>query len=334
MLHAQGHLVTVAANNEQQQLLRRNFPGIPLVDLAGYEITYGRSRWSFALAMLLQLPRLMHTIRAEHRWLVAFVAAKKIDGIISDNRYGLWHPSIPSIILTHQPGLKTGLGSLADRLLRPLHYALLERFGETWIVDSKGALNLGGALSHPSVLPANAHYAGLLSQMQPASLTKNDRHLMILLSGPEPQRTLLGDLLWKQVKTWNGKLVFVAGKHDAPAPADIPAHIQFYAQLPVQELQPLMEAASYIVCRGGYSTLMDLAVLRKKALLIPTPGQAEQEYLGRHLDTQGVFPSFPQEHFSLSNALQRAASFPFYPLKAVGANEEIPDLLNRWLDVL
>ncbi len=281
--------------------------------------------------ILKQLPRLIETVRAEHSWLKDFTANNAVDGIISDNRYGLYHSSVPAVILTHQPGLVSGMGSFCDSLLRRIHYSFLARFKAVWLVDNECRDNLSGELAHPAVLPPNAKYIGLLSQMTPNVSEKKKDHLLVLLSGPEPQRTILQDILWNEVCAYQGKAIFIAGKINGFIPEHIPSHVQYHQHLTADELQPLLENASYIISRSGYSTLMDLAVVQKKALLIPTPGQTEQEYLARHLHDSGIFPRFEQERFSLKDALVRARDFPFHPLAANAVNDQMKEVLDEWL---
>jgi predicted glycosyltransferase len=262
------------------------------------------------LSLFRQLPRLIGRIKAEHQWLLNTVEREKIDGVISDNRYGLWHPKRPCVILTHQPGIKTGLGRLADDLLRRAHYRYLRRFPACWIVDTQGAGNLAGDLSHPAAMLPAARFIGWLSQLRPPTAATPERHLLILLSGPEPQRSILSDILWRQACSLDMPVAFVEGSPSAVR-KDIPLHINHFPRVAGGQLQSLLESASLVVCRSGYSTLMDLAILGKKAILIPTPGQTEQEYLAGALAARGICYAAPQKGFSLAMALAAAQGFPF-----------------------
>jgi predicted glycosyltransferase len=167
---------------------------------------------------------------------------------------------------------------------------------------------MSGALAHPGALPHNAEYVGLLSQFSDLNQQAERDHerggpLLILLSGPEPQRTLLSQKLWAQVQEYNGQVFFVEGREDAPVPERVPPHITHHCRLTAKALKPLLEAASTVICRSGYSTLMDLAALGKRAIIIPTPGQTEQEYLAQMLADRGLFATARQENFSLPTAL-------------------------------
>jgi UDP-N-acetylglucosamine transferase subunit ALG13 len=284
-------------------------------------------------SMLRQMPKLLQTIRTEHEWLEEQVKKRVYDGIISDNRYGLFRSGIPSVIITHQLSVQTGLGKLANEMLRKLHYKFLERFDQCWIADAEKNCGLGGKLSHPGSLPGGARYIGLLSQFDPEHAV-DEEHLLVLLSGPEPQRSILAARLWQQVQNYTGRVAFVEGSARAKRPDNIPAHIQWHGQLGTTELEPLLRGASMVICRSGYSTLMDLAALGKKAIVIPTPGQTEQKSLAAELHRRGVFFSDRQKNFDLKKALNNARLFPFKDMELQGAFNGYKTALEDWLNQL
>jgi UDP-N-acetylglucosamine:LPS N-acetylglucosamine transferase len=144
----------------------------------------------------------------------------------------------------------------------------------------------------------------------------------------------LSDILWEQAKTYTGKLIFVEGNDKASRQPDgsaLPNGGRYHTRVTKETLQPLLEKASMVVCRSGYSTLMDLAVLHKKAILIPTPGQTEQELLAKHLHKEGVFYAARQKDFNLQQALADAQLFPFKQLELDGAHNHYERLLDKWL---
>lgn len=331
-LQSLGHTAVFAGNNWQRQYIVKTFPAIETIHLEGYNVEYSKKGGGFMAKLFAQLPGLLKTIRYEHQWVQQQVEALQIDGIISDNRYGLYHPSIPSVIMTHQVLAQSGMGPFVDNLLRRIHYKQLERFNDCWVVDVPGTPNLAGKLAHPSVMPANAKYIGLLSQVEPMPVS--EQHLLILLSGPEPQRTLLADMLWQQVQQYKGKVVFVEGSDDVTGKSIIPANITYHKRITKEVLQPLIAAANMVVCRSGYSTLMDLVVLGKKAILVPTPGQTEQEFLGRHLHKEGVFYHAPQKGLNLLAALKGAETFPFHKLPLADTQNQYKPVLEDWLQKL
>ena len=91
----------------------------------------------------------------------------------------------------------------------------------------------------------------------------------------------------------------------------VPENVIVYSHLPAAELEEKIAAANFVVSRCGYSTVMDLAVLRKRSILIPTPGQTEQEYLSAHLMKNGFALCIEQKKFRLKNALELAAHFRY-----------------------
>lgn len=309
-LREKGMKVTVAAEGPIAQLIKDNFPEVPIVSLRGYRIRYSKRRWFFTLRIVIQIPKILLAIYREKRWLDRQVEKGTYDFIISDNRYGLYSTKIPSVILTHQLEVITGMGKLMDRWLRNIHYRFIGQFAACWIVDEEGENNLGGKLSHPDVLPSHSDYIGWLSQFgfQPGRVVPN--LILILLSGPEPLRTLLEEKLLRQaVLLTDFRFVVVGGKVGGSIPQGLPDHITYHSYLAGSALAPTLREAELVICRSGYSTLMDLTVLEKNALLIPTPGQSEQEYLGKRLSEKGICLTRKQEEIDLLKDIPLALTF-------------------------
>ncbi|PSL22477.1 glycosyl transferase family 28 [Dyadobacter jiangsuensis] len=258
-------------------------------------------------------------------------ATHQFDLVVSDNRYGLKIEGLKSVILTHQLQIMTGFGSTADSIMRRLHYRMLEKFDECWVVDEPENGGLAGALSHPRELPANSHYIGLLSQLLPPAGHVQNRHntILVLLSGPEPMRSILEEnMLQQAVLATNYHFHIIAGNPSGAARAHLPAHITYSTYARTRELADALIHARLVICRSGYSTLMDLAVFEKKALLIPTPGQSEQEYLAGHLQTQGIALSKRQEEVNLGKDITEALGYQGFTRKLAGR----PDLMQVVLD--
>jgi hypothetical protein len=314
-LQGLGHLPVVACNSWQRTFIEETFGNIEIIHLDGYNITYSpRNKW-LQMGLIAQLPHINKIIHSEHRWVMEKADKLGIDFIISDNRYGLFHPTIPSVIMTHQLMVQGGAGIFIDRAIQKIHYKYLNRFKATWVVDTAGSDNLAGKLSHPSLLPRKSQYIGLLSRFSNDQRENNPKdnvnNLLVLLSGPEPQRSILSEMLWKQVCSYDGNITFVEGSTDTREPAHIPRNITYYKRLTDKALVPLLKDADMVICRSGYSTLMDLALLRKPAVIIPTPGQTEQEYLGRHMHERGIFYCCNQKGFDLTGSIRKALRFTF-----------------------
>ncbi|OJV52921.1 MAG: hypothetical protein BGO31_03975 [Bacteroidetes bacterium 43-16] len=335
-LQACGHEVYAAAEGNAAQLLRNNFPDLNILPLKGYNIEYSKTRSGFIFKILQQLPKIIATIKAERLWLEKIQAEYGFDGIISDNRYGMYHKDIKNVVLTHQVQILSGMGPLADLIMLKWHRGLLERFKACWIVDSPEAPGLSGKLAHPRQLPRNAAYIGYLSQFfdtpgQSRAPVKN--HFLVLLSGPEPMRSQFEQKLWQQCTALEEyTFTFVAGKSGQAAPGPVPAHITWHSYLGAEKLAEEILNASGMVCRGGYTTLMDLQVLQRPALLVPTPGQTEQEYLAKALSKVNPYFSYKdQQDFELKDELAKMLYLPLRPESAL-TRPLFREILDRWLN--
>ena len=332
-LAAKGHHVIFAGNEAQRLLMRAACPGVDEAALPGYGVSY--SRRALMAGLVAQLPKIALAIRAERHWLRELVKQEApIHGVISDNRYGLYHPDVPCVILTHQLNIRSGMGRLADAAVRARHDRMLARFAETWIVDDVD-INLAGNLSRRESMPQNARHIGLLSQCATSSSslpTPAAKHILILLSGPEPQRTILSGLLWEQALRLTEPVVFVEGNRSVSRSA--PPHIRHIPIAARSDVPALIASARLVVCRSGYSTLMDLAALNAPAILIPTPGQTEQEYLAGHAQRKNWVISAQQKAFSLRGMLDAAAGSSFRPMAAPEAFLQYRDVLDEWAAAL
>jgi uncharacterized protein (TIGR00661 family) len=311
-LLAQDADVYLAGNQRQAALFAEEFPSLPLLPLDGYNIRYGASAGSLFRSMVVQAPKIMRSIRNEQAWLKSTVHEYSIDAVISDNRYGLHHPGIPCIFLTHQLAIKTPLGKWAEGLIQKKNYGYINRFTACWVPDQENGENLAGDLSHPPKKPAiPVKYIGPLSRFQPIDLPQRKHHLLFILSGPEPQRTILENRIISEAVQYPGTATIVRGLPDEEKIIPSTNMIMFYNHLPAAALNREMMQADYIISRSGYSTVMDLAALGKKSILIPTPGQTEQEYLGKYLQEKKFAMCILQKQFSLESALQLANKFSY-----------------------
>jgi UDP:flavonoid glycosyltransferase YjiC (YdhE family) len=303
--------VVVATAGKGKVLLQQEFPRLPFLHLPGYDIEYAASGWGLAAKIVAQIPKLLSAIKEEQAWLEKVVEEQKIDAVISDNRYGLHHPDVRSVFMTHQLRLQTPFG-LGQDLLQELNYQYINQFHECWVPDTEGEDNLAGELSHPGANPAiPLHYTGPLSRFEKKRLPAEEKHLLVLLSGPEPQRTLLEEKMAEELKEYPKPFILVRGLLGETGSLSLNENGRVYHHLPAEELEPAIAGASLVIGRCGYSTVMDLAALQKRSILIPTPGQTEQEYLAKHLMQKNFALCVEQKKFKLKNALALSASFPY-----------------------
>ncbi|MES2003872.1 MAG: glycosyltransferase [Bacteroidota bacterium] len=309
-LIANGFTVVIAAEGAQAHLLQTEFPTLQLLLLPGYRVRYSKRKWTLPFTLLAQLPRLLRTIKMEAAWLKQVIDDHQIDLVISDNRYGLSNQKVSCIFITHQLTIKAPFAWL-ETLLQKINYRYINRFTACWVPDMAGAHNLAGCLSHPAKMPAvPVQYIGLLSRFRPeAAVVKYE--YCILLSGPEPQRTLLEDKLLPELQKMQTPVLLVRGK---PGNTDIlfaGDQVTIKNHLPGNELQQAILQSEYIVSRSGYTTVMELMALQKKSILIPTPGQTEQEYLAQRLAENGFCITASQDHFDCVEQLLKAKQFQY-----------------------
>jgi uncharacterized protein (TIGR00661 family) len=283
--------VIIASEGKQANLLKLEFPEATHVFLKGYHLKFAKNRSKTIWKIFIQIPKILTAIRQENRWLRTFSKDKRINLIISDNRFGLYLPTIKSVFITHQLLIKTPFNKLIDNLLQKINYRFINRFHQCWVPDLEENGGLAGKLSHPAVFPAiPTYYVGALSRINQSDIitTKQTIKLLVILSGPEPQRTLLEEQLCEQVKKLNYVIVIVRGLPGSNENLNVQGNnIQFYNHLPSNELQSLIRESEIIIGRPGYSSVMDLLPIGKKCVFIPTPGQSEQEYLAVYLAEKG-----------------------------------------------
>ena len=271
--------VLLGGCGDSLKVLRLEFPDLPFVLLPEYNMRYPKENmlWNVAL----KLPQLLSTFVKEQQVVKALYKNNKIKAVISDNRYGCFHPDIPSILVTHQVYPIVPLPSV-EKGIQKYVQLLINQFNACWIPDMpEASSSLAGKLAHPMV--KNARCIGPLSRLAPQENLINPAFkALFLLSGPEPQRTYLENIIREQVVSLEGN----------------------YAQ--ANELSLLIANSEMVLCRAGYSTLMDLAFFGKKAIFVPTPGQTEQIYLADQLHEANMGTTVSQDKLILKEAKNKA----------------------------
>ncbi len=278
-----GCRVTLAANGPQKHLLGEAFPGLECLSPPDYQVKYRKNRAATIASLVLAIPRLQSVIGQETAWLAKTLEQRQFDLIISDNRYGFYHTTVPSVFITHQLRPRTAFGSRVDGMLQRRLYAYIDRFTECWVPDFAAAPGLAGALSHPALLPRlPVRYLGRLSRLGALPPPSDELDTLAILSGPEPQRTILENSLLQYWQQHPGKKrMLVRGLPGQAARQDGPPGVVICNHLPAAALQQQIANAGTLVCRSGYSSLMDLLPYNKRLVMVPTPGQTEQEYLAQ-----------------------------------------------------
>ncbi|RZM17841.1 MAG: glycosyl transferase family 28, partial [Pedobacter sp.] len=227
----------------------------------------------------------------------------------------------PSVFITHQLYIKNSLGKLAEQLLQKKNYEYIHRFSRCWIPDMPGEDNLAGSLSHPPTLPTiPCAYTGALTRLNHADKKFIPNHLFISLSGPEPQRTILEEKVMKELFHFEGTAVIARGLPTSNNHIPSTNRFTFYNHLPSTQFNDEIAKAEFVIARTGYSTIMDLVVAGKKSILVPTPGQPEQEFLAAYLMPKNIIWTTSQNSFSLINSIDEARRFPYQFIEAAQPN--------------
>jgi len=285
-----GHEVIVAGDNQQMSLLTQHFSGIKAIHFPSFKVKFSKGKsqlWPLTrIAFLLPF----YIIR-EHFELNRLVKEYQFDIVISDNRYGLWNKHVKSIFITHQlkiffPQPFRFLEPIGERFIR----YFVKKFDECWVPDFSGKENLAGELSHPSKIEGNVQYIGLLSRFSNlrVNTTNETFDLVGVASGPSPQRELFIDEIVKFARIHSLKTLIIKGEPEAGAAIYMVDGIEFVGHLEELRFASIVKSSKRVICRAGYSTIMDMFALGVKPIIVPTPGQTEQEYLLKYLSNNKI----------------------------------------------
>lgn len=310
------YTVNIGAGDELLSFFRKELPGLRYIRFPGFNPKYSALLPPY-ISVFLKIPALVVNIFLEHFRLNRLITDNSIDIVISDNRFGLWNRRIKTVYITHM------LRIPFPRPLRflefigiILHKAIISKYSLCFIPDLPDELNISGRLSHDLKLPANIRYIGLLSRFTgicPSSQKKpvNNLHITVILSGPEPQRSLLKKKLEILLQTSEYPVVILGCRPDKSSEPVRSGNVIYYDHLPATEMKNVIIGSRGIIARSGYTTIMELISLGCNALLVPTPGQTEQEYLARHLARKGWF--FYSSQKLLNKGIDCQADKPAFP---------------------
>ena len=283
--------IILMSDGEAGQVLKRSFPDLAYHELSSYKIKYDNNLFPFLSLMVQSIIR-SKTIYQEHREIARLIEELKPAVIISDNRYGCYHRSTKNYLITHQ----LRLVSRSKLLMKGSAFfaeKLIKSFDEVWIPDIENVY-LSGEMSKIST-PVRKRYIGFPTEKyQNLDPIKSD--ILFLLSGPEPKRTEIQKQLQAIASRLQRKTVFIAGDFIKDYEEFQEGDFQFFSRKKYEEVLPYIAGAHTVVCRSGYSTLIDLYCLNKKNIIcIPTKGQPEQEYLARYWQEKGWIDSISED---------------------------------------
>lgn len=306
--------VYIAGNGRSLDFLKTEFPECQFINLPSYRFLYSR-KGSMVLAMLLSSPFILYGIFREHLTLKKIVKKHSIHGLISDNRFGLWHKGIPCVYITHQVRIKTNSSlNFLEPFLFKIHKYFIRKYDFLWIPDYESEPSLAGELSHHFDVSIQPHYIGPLSRFAGSEkeyeLKESDRvEILAIISGPEPQRSIFEAIITEQAAMVQAKIILLQGIPGKKVEPTVKGNLTIYTHVESNRLKNMIINAEIVLCRPGYSSVMDLAVMGKKAFFVPTPGQTEQEYLAEIFQRQAIANYSPQQSFNLADVISRSSAF-------------------------
>ena len=302
--------VIIASDGNSLSVLKRQFPVLQAEELPSYSPVYplnGNMVW----AMLKQTPKMLLNISNEQSAIKKIASKYNAEIIISDNRYGCFTNFTKNIFLSHQLMIQSPESLL---FLRPsinrLHAKYINRFHECWIPDVEHGFKLSGILSENKFIKIPKYNCGLLSSFQSSNLSNDKKYdIVAILSGPEPQRTIFEGKIIEQLEKLHCSALLIRGKISDPNEIPDRGALQFKNYMPADEIAKFINTDTLVICRSGYSTIMDIAQLGVRALLVPTPGQTEQEYLASYLEENKIFMMQTQSNIDIQNAIEKKLEY-------------------------
>lgn len=298
--------VILVSYGKAYSMLKQEFPDCKILKVKDTQIRYPKFGFLFVFAMVLQIPKMLFGWAHERSQIKKIVKEYNADMIMTEMRLGFWHRKIPSVLITHQ--LRFHLPKRLSLFMvfgEWFNRIVFKCFNRVFVPDAAGKPNLSGILSHDTAISRHkkVRHVGCLSSVVPqATIVNEDIDYMISISGPEPQRSEFEKKVCKQLDRLKGKVVVTLGR-----PAEEKnilrqdENLTIYAHLNRSEMNEMMQRAKHVVCRSGYSTVMELLALGKSALFVPTPGQTEQEYLGKLYQEQGLFTCRSQDKLDFND---------------------------------
>ncbi|MDG6228688.1 MAG: glycosyltransferase family protein [Candidatus Thermoplasmatota archaeon] len=301
------HTLTIISHDRALTLLQNELKdAASFVDIPDYPLLVSENKQQFIAKSMVYWPLFIQRMESGLQRLIKLLKTQPCDRIISDGRYDMYSRSIPSYFISHQM-----------RIMNPMRFELFERGSETFnlfffkrfkeiIIPDYRTDGLSGDLSHnlKKIDEKNLHYVGVLSDFKKRNL-KKDIDFFISLSGPEPQRSLLEQRILSQIDDLSGTIVMTLGKPETVEKITND-HVQTYTSLPTEQREQLLNKSKLVISRSGYSTISDLAIIGTKALMIPTPGQIEQEYLAEYHKEKNSCHTITQDALQLSRDVEIA----------------------------
>jgi len=320
--------LTIISNDRSLELLKKELGNnLEYYDIPDYPMLLSENSRQFMAKSFVYWPMFIKRMESGLQKLKKILEKRKCDKIISDGRYDIYSRKIPSFFISHQIRIMNPLRiKMFERGSEIFNLFFFKRFAAVLVPDYKED-DLSGDLSHNlhRIDENKLYYVGILSDFKKKKTNKNIDYL-ISLSGPEPQRTLLENKLLSQIDNLSGEIVVTLGKIEKQDNFN-KKNIQTYSFLTKGERIDFLNRTKLVISRSGYSTIMDLAVIGIKALMVPTPGQVEQEYLGQYHNKKGTFYSVSQNEINLKKDIELAKKTTGIKRKC-DVNKTVENIMN------
>jgi len=316
VLLEEGHHLGVVATGAAYTLLEKEYPDFDFYNVTDYPSPYTTEGFSVARVVALY-PVMFRNILRETRLVRKIVRREKYDLVISDNRFGIHDNRVPSLFISHQIRYSVpGYIDWAERTSEWFNARYHSKFDRVIIPDNPpDVLSLSGKLGKASqrITKRKAYYAGILSSIKKLDVPE-DIDYLVSVSGPQEQKEKFRDVVIRQITELPGRKVVLLGDPGGDVDEKLDEDTRIMSHASREEMTRLMNRASFIITRSGYTTVMELAELGgKKALFVPTPGQTEQEYLSDYYEKRGWFYSVTQKELDLVRDVELAREYPGLP---------------------
>ncbi len=317
----EGYDLTIISDGRAFHLLSKELPNVKVLSLKGYNVNYTKNPLFLIFSIIFQLPKIIAGIIRERKFIKRFVEKENPSFIISDNCYGIYHKKCKSILISHQLRLKfppifAKLEFLTEYLNR---FLIFRNYDKILVMDFREDLNLSGELSHSRKLLQDfrVEYIGPSADLMEVKTKEIKDFILIIISGPEPQRGIFENLVLEQAERLKQyKFIVILGKTEQKMFKKTD-NLKIYSSMPRKSLMELMAEAKLVISRSGYSTVMELYLLNKKALLVPTPAQTEQEYLAKYYQKQNLYLYRKQSDLNLAKDIELALKFDSQQFKSI-----------------
>ncbi|MGI5861148.1 MAG: glycosyltransferase family protein [Myxococcales bacterium] len=324
-----GHEVTVLSASRAMRLLRSELgQECDYVELPDIPKPLSRYPALFYVKMSLSMPLVFATWRREQKLVRSLCAQRRFDRIVSDTRFGVFHPEIPSYFLVHSlrqiiPGRPRGLETMVER-----HQHKMFSVVRKVLIPDEEENGLAGDLCHNLALDWSDRlaYIGVLSSVRRQSC-EQDIDYFITVSGAEPQRTFFEKVVLEQAPRLRGRVVVTLGRPERVPSSVRVGRVSVHTYMNREQQEEMLNRARLVVSRSGYTTLMELAELGRRALFVPTVGQSEQEYLGAHHERQGAMHTVVQSKVDLARDVVAAEAYRGPP-KVAGTSTSVERFLS------